>query len=88
VPLCSRVATVGLEKFKKLNGICGHSSFKYIQDAMWHYLLKHAKPVGFDRRHNLKKVRVREGSVGYFLTRGSYRQRHFNSTVLASRWER
>jgi hypothetical protein len=65
--LCSRVATVGLEKFKKLNGICGHSSFKYIQDAMWHHLLKHAKTFCFYRCHDLKKVGIRKGSVDYLL---------------------
>ena len=55
---------------------------------MRHDLLKHAKTFRFYRGHDLNKVGIREDSVGYFLTRGSYLQRHFNATVLASRWER
>ena len=61
VPLCSRVAAVGLEKFKQLNGVRSHACLQSIEDAMRYDLLKHAKSFRFHCCHDLNKVRVGEG---------------------------
>ena len=61
MPPCSRVATVGLKKFKQLNGVRSHACLQSIEDAVRYDLLKHAKTFGFYCCHDLNKVRVGEG---------------------------